>query len=95
MYKKLSIFFLSLVFLFVPVLTRAQQDIPFSSVEVDLWPEFDRPTMLVIYHITLPAQAKLPAPMSLRIPASVGTPNAVAAKQPDGALVDHPIHTGS
>jgi hypothetical protein len=90
MQKKLSILILSMVLLFVPVLTRAQQDITLSVVEVDLWPEFDRPTMLVIYHITLPAQTSLPAPMSLRIPAAVGTPNAVAVKQPDGALVTVP-----
>jgi hypothetical protein len=90
MKKKLSILILSLVLLFVPVLTRAQQGITLSVVAVDLWPEFDRPTMLVIYHLKLPAQTSLPASMSLRIPAAVGTPNAVAVKQADGALVTIP-----
>ena len=90
MQKKLSLFLLSLILLFVPVLAQAQQDMTLSSVEVDLWPEFDRPTMLVIYHITLPDQTSLPATMSLRIPAAVGAPNAVAVKQPDGALITVP-----
>jgi hypothetical protein len=90
MQKKLSLFLFSMILLFVPVLTRAQQGITLTFVEVDLWPEFDRPTMLVIYHITLPAQAGLPVSMSLRIPAAVGTPNAVAVKQPDGALITVP-----
>lgn len=90
MEKKLSIFLLSLILLFVPLGIRAQQGITLSVVEVDLWPEFDRPTMLVIYHITLPAQVSLPVSMSLRIPAAVGTPNALASKQPDGALVTVP-----
>ena len=91
MQKKLSIFLLTLVLLFMPVITRAQPGFTLSGVGVDLWPEFDRPTMLVIYHITLPAQASLPASMSLRIPASVGAPNAVAVKQPDGALITVPF----
>jgi len=91
MYKKLCILILSLALLFVPVLTRAQQSLTLATVEVDLWPEFDRPTMLVIYHITLPAQASLPASMSLRIPSSVGTPNAVAVKQADSALITVPF----
>jgi hypothetical protein len=90
MQKKLSVFLLSLVLLFVPIATRAQQATTLSLVEVDLWPEFDRPTMLVIYHITLPAQTSLPVQMNLRIPAAVGVPNAVAAKQPDGSLVTVP-----
>jgi len=90
MQNKLSIFLLSLVLLFVPFATRAQQGMTLSKVAVDLWPEFDRPTMLVIYHITLPAQTSLPVEMNLRIPATVGAPNAVAAKQPDGSLVTIP-----
>jgi zinc-ribbon domain len=90
MQKKLSVFLLSLVLLFVPVLTRAQQGNTLSFVEVDLWPEFDRPTMLVIYHFTIPAQTSLPLTMNVRIPAAVGTPNAVAVKQPDGALLTIP-----
>ncbi len=90
MQKKFSVFLLSLILLFVPFATRAQQGMTLSLVAVDLWPEFDRPTMLVIYHITLPAQTSLPVQMNLRIPAAVGVPNAVAAKQADNSLVTIP-----
>jgi hypothetical protein len=91
MQKKLSVLLLSLILLFVPFVTQAQQGLTLSNVQVDLWPEFDRPTMLVIYHMTLSPQTSLPAEMNLRIPAAVGAPNAVAAKQPDSSLVNVPF----
>ncbi len=53
--------------------TRAQQ------VWVSLWPEYDRPAMLVIYRITLPQGTALPAQVSLRIPQRAGQPYAVAS----------------
>lgn len=57
-----------------------------ATVKVALWPEFDQPSVLVIYHITLPAQVRLPAKMSLSIPSIAGAPNAVAVRQPNGVL---------
>ncbi len=87
MSKKLSVFLLVFILLIVPLAAQAQQSVTLPAVQVDLWPEFDRPTMLVIYHISLPAKIILPVSMSIRIPAAVGTPNAVAAKQSDGALL--------
>ena len=50
----------------------AQNDITFAGLEIDLWPEYDRPDMLVIYRITLDNSVKLPAQLTLRIPAAVG-----------------------
>jgi hypothetical protein len=44
----------------------------------------------VIYHITLPSQMRLPAEISLHIPAAAGSPNAVAASGADGALINIP-----
>ncbi len=73
-----------------PGLGRAQEAISLPRVEVDLWPEYDQPALLVIYHLTLPPSVQLPAEMALRIPTSVGEPNAVAALQPDGALFTAP-----
>jgi len=61
-----------------------------SSVEVDLWPEFDRVDMLVVYRITIPTEVFLPVEVRLRIPTAAGIPNAVAARQPSGALVTIP-----
>jgi hypothetical protein len=65
---------------------HAQDPIRFSAVEIDLWPEYDQPEVLVIYRITLAADTPLPTALSVRIPAHVGEPNAVALKQPDGQL---------
>jgi hypothetical protein len=65
---------------------QAQGTITLASAEVDLWPEYDRPNMLVIYHMTLSAQISPPVELSVRIPARVGDPHAVAVRQADGAL---------
>ncbi len=59
----------------------AQNEIKLSAVEVDLWPEYDQPTLLVIYRITLPSNVSLPVDLTFRLPASAGEPSAVAVKQ--------------
>jgi hypothetical protein len=65
----------------------AQSPLKFSTAEIDLWPEYDRPSVLVIYRLTLAPGTSLPADLTLRIPAASGDPNAVAVKQTDGTLV--------
>ena len=95
---------LALVFIFIlliPIGALAQDAITLPAAEVDLWPEYDRPDLqnfpnlnvLVIYHLTLPTDASLPYQMSVRIPASVGEPSAVASRQPDGTLFNLPYDT--
>ncbi|MCX8026088.1 MAG: hypothetical protein N3A60_12880, partial [Thermanaerothrix sp.] len=65
----------------------AQNEIALASLEIDLWPEYDRPEMLVIYRITLDNTVKLPAQLTLRIPAAVGAPYNVAYEDTaDGML---------
>jgi hypothetical protein len=66
----------------------AQAPLTLPSVEVDLWPEYDDPGVLVIYRISLPSTVSFPAEIKLRIPAAGGRPNAVAARQPDGSLMN-------
>ena len=60
----------------------------FAALKVSLWPEYDRPDVLVIYDITLPADTALPAFLDIRIPARAGQPLAVAYQQPNGNLVN-------
>jgi len=72
---------------FLPVGVRAQGGARFSAVEIDLWPEFDRPAVLVIQHFTLASDIVLPAGLTVRIPAQA-TVNAVASKEVGGALVN-------
>lgn len=83
---KVVLLLVALAALMLPFGSRAQEAPTFGSVEVDLWPEFDRPSMLVIYHITLSPEIELPADLSLRIPAEAGSPHAVAMRQPNGDL---------
>jgi zinc-ribbon domain len=49
-----------------------------GSMQIQIWPEYDRPAALVILKAELAADALLPADVSLRIPASSGGPAAVA-----------------
>jgi hypothetical protein len=80
---------LALVFLLLFAAPVRAQNIPkFNSMEVDLWPEYDRPGVLVIYRITLSADTSLPAELRIPIPSSAGEPSAVAAKQVDGTLIN-------
>jgi hypothetical protein len=89
MRKKLSLSGLfTLLVLLVPLVVSAQSQVTLPAVEVDLWPEYDDPGVLVIYRLTLPSTVSLPAQVNLRIPATAGPPNAVAVRQPDGSLMN-------
>jgi len=57
-----------------------------EQLQVELRPEYDRTEMLVIYQGTLPPETPLPATLTLRVPARVGTPHAVAYDDGSGAL---------
>jgi hypothetical protein len=59
--------------------TAVAQDTPrLSILEIGLWPEYDRPEMLVIYQGFLAPDTALPSALEVRIPARVGQPTAVA-----------------
>jgi hypothetical protein len=66
----------------------AQQNITFSSLQIDLWPEYDRSEMLVVYRFELAASVQLPVDLSIRIPTAAGMPNAVAESAIGGALLN-------
>jgi hypothetical protein len=87
MFKRFLILVVLASIFLVPT-AQAQGPLRFSEVEIDLWPEYDRPEVLVIYHIKLPSNTSLPVDVTLRIPAVAGKPNAVAVRQMDGALLN-------
>ena len=62
----------------------------FSSLGIDLWPDYDRPGVLVIYRATLAPDVPLPARLVFRIPAAAGFPNAVAERPAAGQLTTLP-----
>jgi hypothetical protein len=55
------------------------QDVPvLSDLEISLWPEYDRPEVLVIHRGLFAKDTALPVPVEISIPARVGQPTAVA-----------------
>jgi hypothetical protein len=82
------VLFLILVILFLlPLPVAGQSQVTFTSAKVDIRPEYDRASLLVMYDIELP-QSALGSQISLRIPASAGTPFALAYGPGDGTLFD-------
>ena len=62
-----------------PNRAAARENPRFASLQIEIWPEFDRlGAALVILKGELPAALALPAAVSLRIPASSGGPSAAA-----------------
>jgi len=69
--------------------TYAQEGPRLASLEIEIWPEFDRPAALVILRAEIAADVTLPASVSLRIPSSSGGPAALAyAASADGELLN-------
>jgi hypothetical protein len=84
--RKWLIPLLLVLFFILPQRVNAQNALTFSAMSIDIWPEYDKPDVLVIYHITLDPSTTYPATISLRIPTAAGDPNAVAEQQADGSL---------
>ena len=72
----LLILLVCLIFLVGSV--QAQEDPTLDNLEIAIWPEFDRPEVLVIQRGVLAADTSLPVAMEIRVPASAGQPSAVA-----------------
>jgi hypothetical protein len=68
---------------------QAQSQVSLSSVRVDVWPEYDQPAVLVIYHISMSASTTLPITINLRIPSQAQT-YAVAVSDPVKGLLNAP-----
>ena len=83
-----SIILLILLLAVVWIPSQAQKPLHLASVEVDIWPEYDKPEALVIYRVALPATASLPVDVQFKIPVTAGQPNAVAMRQSDGSLIN-------
>ena len=87
--KQLALLFIFLTLL-LPGTVLAQEEISIATLEIDLWPEYDHPDMLVIYRVTLSPAVSLPVDLHFQIPARAGAPNAVAVRGPDGNLFNAP-----
>ncbi len=78
--------FLLIISLLFPLAAYAQEQETLSSLLIQIWPEYDQPSALVIYDMTLSADTIYPASLSIRIPLAAGEPNAVAVRQVDDTL---------
>lgn len=72
----------------LPVSVLAQGETKLSALTIELWPEYDQPTMLVILRGTLAPETTLPASVTVHIPASANGPHAVAMQDANGQLTD-------
>jgi len=65
--KKIA--FILLIVFFVSTTAAQAQDTPsFETITIDLWPEYDRESLLVIYKAELSPEITLPVDVTLRIP---------------------------
>ena len=80
-----------LAFLGLPA--QAQDAPTLSTLEVALWPEYDRPEMLVIYRGAFAPETQVPVPVEIRIPARVGQPTAVAYVDEAGGRINQQYTT--
>ncbi|MDH3944564.1 MAG: zinc ribbon domain-containing protein [Anaerolineae bacterium] len=78
MIKRIFIILIVATAVFMPGEAAAQSDVRIEAIDIGLWPEFDRPEMLVIYRIMLAEDTTLPVQVSFRIPTRAGEPHAVA-----------------
>jgi len=71
--RRFAILFICCCILFLPAAASAQT-VAVTSLQINIWPEYDRPEVLVIFHYTLDESVQLPADITLRIPAVTGGP---------------------
>lgn len=72
---------------------QAQQEATtIEQLTVDLWPDFDQPSVLVLLTGKMPASTPLPATVTLPIPAGA-TLHAVARVSGDGTMIDDVQYT--
>ena len=81
---------LVLLFVCAAVAAPAVAQDRLERLEVSLWPEFDRPAMLVMLRAWVPADAEFPMTITLPIPAVAGSPSAVAYRAADGSMLIAP-----
>ena len=64
---------------------RAQAELRLATLEVQLWPEYDQPSMLVLYDFVAAEETTFPASLTFQIPAQANL-IAVAVRQQDALL---------
>lgn len=78
-----------LSFLFLAQAAAMAQSAPaqLKTLLIELWPEYDRPETLVIYHVELAPSTSLPAQLTFRLPGYLEKMHVVAVER-EGILVE-------
>lgn len=76
----------------VPITAAQTETNQLTSLAVELWPDYDRPAVLVLLTGELPAGAALPATVTIPIPAEADV-NAVARFDNTGALLSDVVYS--
>lgn len=74
-----------LLVLLIPAPARAQTELTLESLKVTLWPEYDQPSLLVLYDFEVAAGTPLPVTANIRIPRDANI-TAVAYESETGLL---------
>lgn len=86
--RRLFAILLLLMFLVSIQPVHAQGNPTLSSVSVWIWPEYDKPSVLVIYHIMVAEETTFPATLTFRIPAAAEKPYTVAVGDTPSTVSD-------
>ena len=89
MRKWLLIFVMAVLFVF-PSFAFAQDKVAIQSIDVSLWPEYDKAEMLVIDHIMLSKDTVFPVQFDLLVPVD-SVVNAVAVGQSSDQVTDQGV----
>lgn len=91
MKRLVLVLMLSLAALVGPVL--AQESPALATLDISIWPEYDRPEVLVIYRGQLDSGVSLPVSLEIAVPARVGEPTAVAYVDENGERLNQQYTT--
>lgn len=86
MRKWIFVLIIGALFIF-PSFASAQADVKLTSMNVQLWPEYDQPSMLVITDFKVAENTQLPVKVTFRIPQDANL-IAVAGYTADGTLLN-------
>lgn len=85
--KRCLVILALMVFLIAPGFARQEENpVKISRMEIGLWPDYDRPQVLVIYKVQISNETELPVRISLRMPREAIIPYKVAMRDLDGLL---------
>jgi len=95
--RKSVILFVLLSLLIFPTFARAQSSVTFEKLVIQFWPDFDQPSVLVIYDFVVSSETPLPAQVNIRMPA--GAQLFAVARDEAGMLMnvehDPPVQAGN